>query len=418
MKRFQPKLKVRLMAAMIELIQDGSVTSAKGFAAGATYAGLKTQEEGVLDLGILLSDVPANLAATFSTNKILSPSLILSRERATRGTARGVVANSGCANCCIGGQGLTDARELTELAANHVGVDSQDMLVCSTGVIGVELPMALLRQNVSNIRMRPDGGHDFAGSLMTTDTRRKEIAVSVEIDGSKVTLGGGAKGVGMIHPNMATMLAFVSTDANVEQKFLHTALSEAVDSSFNMCSVDGDQSTNDTVLVFANGQAGGATIEADSAAAQAFQESLTYVCISLAKDMVRDGEGAQKLIDVTVESATTLSDARKAAREIASSSLVKAMVHGNDPNWGRIMMALGKSGSDIDESKIDIFINDIQIVHNGIAIPFHNDVVVSAMAGTSEVRFRVSLNIGDASATGWGCDLTEEYVTFNSAYST
>ncbi len=406
------------MAAMIELVQDGSVTSAKGFAAGATYAGLKTQEEGVLDLGILLSDVPANLAATFSTNKILSPSVVLSRERATRGTARGVVANSGCANCCIGGQGLTDAKELTELAANHVGVDSQDMLVCSTGMIGVELPMALLRQNVSNIRMAADGGHDFAGSLMTTDTRRKEIAVSVEIDGSKVTLGGGAKGVGMIHPNMATMLAFVSTDASVEQKFLQTALSEAVDSSFNMCSIDGDQSTNDTVLVFANGQAGGATIEANSAAAQAFQESLTYVCISLAKDMVRDGEGAQKLIDVTVESATTLSDARKAAREIASSSLVKAMVHGNDPNWGRIMMALGKSGSDMDESKIDIFINDIQIVHNGIAIPFHNDVVVSAMAGTSEVRFRVSLNIGDASATGWGCDLTEEYVTFNSAYST
>jgi glutamate N-acetyltransferase/amino-acid N-acetyltransferase len=406
------------MTAMIELIQGGSVTSAKGFAAGATYAGLKTQEEGVLDLGILLSDVPANLGATFSTNKILSPSLLLSRERATRGTARGVVANSGCANCCIGGQGLTDAKELTELAANHVGVDSLDMLVCSTGMIGVELPMALLRQNVSNIRMADDGGHDFAGSLMTTDTRRKEIAVSVEIDGTKVTLGGGAKGVGMIHPNMATMLAFVSTDANVEQKFLQTALSEAVDSSFNMCSVDGDQSTNDTVLVFANGQAGGAAIEAGSAAAQAFQEALTYVCISLAKDMVRDGEGAQKLIDVTVESATTLSDARKAAREIASSSLVKAMVHGNDPNWGRIMMALGKSGSDMEESKIDIFINDIQIVHNGIAIPYHNDVVVGAMAGSPEVRFRVSLNIGDATATGWGCDLTEEYVTFNSAYST
>lgn len=406
------------MAAMIELIQDGSVTSAKGFTAGATYAGLKTQEDGVLDLGILLSDVPASLASTFSTNKILSPSVVLSRERATRGTARGVVANSGCANCCIGGQGLTDARELTELAANHVGVDTDDMLVCSTGMIGVELPMALLRQNISNIHLGPESGHDFAGSLMTTDTRRKEIAISVEVDGTKITLGGAAKGVGMIHPNMATMLAFVTTDAAVEQKFLQTALSEAVDSSFNMCSVDGDQSTNDTVLVFANGQAGGQVIEAGSDSAQALQEALTYVCISLAKDMVRDGEGAQKLIDVTVEGAKTLADARKAAREIASSSLVKAMVHGNDPNWGRIMMALGKSGSDMDESQIDIFINDIQIVHNGIAIPYHNDVVVSAMAGAQEVRFRVGLNIGDATATGWGCDLTEEYVTFNSAYST
>ncbi|MDA1226335.1 MAG: bifunctional glutamate N-acetyltransferase/amino-acid acetyltransferase ArgJ [Chloroflexi bacterium] len=403
---------------MIELIQDGSVTSAGGFSAGATYAGLKSQEDGVLDLGILLSDVPANLAATFSTNKILSPSVVLSRERAIRGTARGVVANSGCANCCVGGQGLTDAEELTDLAAKHVGVDAQDMLICSTGMIGVELPMALLRQHVSNIRTSGDGGHDFAHCLMTTDTRRKEIAVSVEIDGTKVTLGGAAKGVGMIHPNMATMLAFVSTDAAVEQKFLQSALSVAVNSSFNMCSVDGDQSTNDTVLVFANGQAGGSVIEAGSASAQAFQEALTYVCISLAKDMVRDGEGAQKLIAVTVDGAKTLADSRKAAREIASSSLVKAMVHGNDPNWGRIMMALGKSGADMEESKIDIYINDIQIVHEGTAIPFHNDVVVSAMAGASEVRFRVSLNIGDATATGWGCDLTEEYVTFNSAYST
>lgn len=406
------------MAAMIGLIQNGSVTSAKGFAAGATYAGLKTQEDGVLDLGILVSEVQANLAATFSTNKILSPSVVLSRERAVRGTARGVVANSGCANCCVGEQGLTDAKELAELASSHVDIDAQDMLVCSTGMIGVELPMALLRQNISKIRTSSDGGHDFAGSIMTTDTRRKEIAVSVEIDGRKVTLGGAAKGVGMIHPNMATMLAFVSTDAGVEQKFLQSALRTAVDSSFNMCSVDGDQSTNDTVLVFANGQAGGPTIEAGSASAQAFQEALTYVCISLAKDMVRDGEGAQKLIDVTVEGAKSLADARKAAREIASSSLVKAMVHGNDPNWGRLMMALGKSGADMDESKIDIFINDIQIVHGGVAIPYHNDVVVSAMAGAPEVRFRISLNIGEATATGWGCDLTEEYVTFNSAYST
>ena len=406
------------MAAMIELIQDGGVTSARGFSAGATYAGLKTQEDGALDLGILVSDVPANLAATFSTNKILSPSVVLSRERAARGTARAVVANSGCANCCVGEQGLTDAKELAELAASHVDVDAQDMLVCSTGMIGVELPMALLRQNVGNIHTSADGGHDFAGSLMTTDTRRKEIAVSVDIDGRKVTLGGAAKGVGMIHPNMATMLAFVSTDAGVDQKFLQSALSEAVDSSFNMCSVDGDQSTNDTVLVFANGQAGGTAIVAGTPPAQAFQEALTYVCISLAKDMVRDGEGAKKLIDVTVEGAGTLTDARIAAREIASSSLVKAMVHGNDPNWGRIMMALGKSGADLDESKIDIYINDIQIVHNGVAIPYHNDVVVSAMAGTSEVRFRIGLNIGEAAATGWGCDLTEEYVTFNSAYST
>lgn len=406
------------MVAMVELINDGSVTSAKGFTAGGTYAGLKTQGEGVLDLGILLSDTPANLAATFSTNKVLSPSVVLSRQRAQRGAARGVVANSGCANCCVGEQGLTDAAELTELAASHAGVAPEDMLVCSTGMIGVELPMALLRQNVGNVRLSADGGHDFARSIMTTDTRHKDIAVSVDLDGRKAIIGGAAKGVGMIHPNMATMLAFVATDAPVEQAFLQAALSRAVDASFNMCSVDGDQSTNDTALAFANGQAGGADVVAETPAAAAFEDALTYVCQSLAKEMVRDGEGAKKLIEVTVGGANSLADARKAARDISTSSLVKAMVHGNDPNWGRIMMALGKSGADMVESQIDIFVDDIQIVQDGIAIPFYRDAVVSAMASSPDVRFRVNLNMGEHDATAWGCDLTEEYVTFNSAYST
>lgn len=406
------------MVAMVELINDGSVTSAKGFTAGGTYAGLKTQGEGVLDLGILLSDTPANLAATFSTNKVLSPSVVLSRQRAQRGAARGVVANSGCANCCVGEQGLTDAAELTELAAAHTGVAPEDMLVCSTGMIGVELPMALLRQNVGNVRLSAAGGHDFARSIMTTDTRHKDIAVSVDLDGRKAIIGGAAKGVGMIHPNMATMLAFVATDAPVEQGFLQAALSRAVDASFNMCSVDGDQSTNDTALAFANGQAGGAEVVAGTPAADAFEDALTYVCQSLAKEMVRDGEGAKKLIEVTVGGANSLADARKAARDISTSSLVKAMVHGNDPNWGRIMMALGKSGADMVESQIDIFVDDIQIVQDGIAIPFYRDAVVSAMASSPDVRFRVNLNMGEHDATAWGCDLTEEYVTFNSAYST
>lgn len=406
------------MVAMVELINDGSVTSAKGFTAGGTYAGLKTQGEGVLDLGILLSDTPANLAATFSTNKVLSPSVVLSRQRAQRGMARGVVANSGCANCCVGEQGLTDAAELTELAAAHTGVAPDDMLVCSTGMIGVELPMALLRQNVGNVRLSADGGHDFARSIMTTDTRHKDIAVSVDLDGRKAIIGGAAKGVGMIHPNMATMLAFVATDAPVEQGFLQAALSRAVDASFNMCSVDGDQSTNDTALAFANGQAGDAEVAAGTPAADAFEDALTYVCQSLAKEMVRDGEGAKKLIEVTVGGANSLADARKAARDISTSSLVKAMVHGNDPNWGRIMMALGKSGADMVESRIDIFVDDIQIVQDGIAIPFYRDAVVSAMASSPDVRFRVNLNMGGHDATAWGCDLTEEYVTFNSAYST
>lgn len=402
---------------MIELIQGGGVTSAMGFLAGGTYAGLKTYEEGVLDLGILMSERPAALAATFTTNAVVSPSVTLSKARAKSGTTRAVVANSGCANCCVGGQGFSDATEMAALAAGHVGVDPEQMLVCSTGVIGVELPMALIRQNVGNVRLSADGGNDFARSILTTDTHSKEIAVSFESGGRKITIGGAAKGVGMIHPNMATMLCFVATDAPVDQTFLQEALTEAVNASFNMIDIDGDQSTNDTVLVMANGVAGGQEIDSGSPDTGAFREALTYVCTELAKELVRDGEGAQRVMEVVVKGAGSLDDARKAAREVAGSNLVKTMLHGRDPNWGRMMMALGKSGARIEESKIDMFINEIQIVHEGMAISFFKDAVVSAM-GAADVRLGIDLNLGDEAATAWGCDLTEEYVIFNSAYTT
>ena len=402
---------------MIELVQGGGVTSPKGFVAGAVYAGIKSKAPDALDLGVLLSEAPAAVAGTFSKNKVLSPSVVLSRERVARGSARGVVVNSGCANCAVGQPGLTDAEEMTALAAGHAGVDAEEMLVCSTGLIGVELPMALIRQNIGNVELTDHGGADFARSIMTTDTRSKEIAVSVDIGGTRITLGGAAKGVGMIHPDMATMLAFISTDADVEQGFLQSALSEAVDVSFNMIDVDGDTSTNDTVLVLANGAAGGGRIREGSADADVFQEALSYVCVALAKELAADGEGARTLIEVVVDGAASDEDARKAARSVASSLLVKAMVHGRDPNWGRVMMAIGKSGAEFEESRVDLFIADIQMVHEGVAIPYLKDAVISAM-GADEVRLSVDLNGGDASATAWGCDLTEEYVTFNSAYST
>lgn len=401
---------------MIELIKGGGVTSAEGFSAGATYAGLKT-ESGTLDLGILLSDRPANAAATFTTNSVESPSVTVSRQRNKTGISRGVVANSGCANCSVGPQGLTDAEELTEIAANHVGVESSDLFVASTGMIGVELPMALLRQNIGNIALKEDGGTEFAKSIMTTDSKHKEIAVSFVHEGKAITVGGAAKGVGMIHPNMATMLCFISTDASIEPKFLKESLSEAVADSFNMIDVDGDQSTNDTVLIFANGASETEEITKTSPSASSFQDALNYVATELAKELVRDGEGAQTLIEVSVEGSKSKPDARKAAREIASSLLVKAMVHGKDPNWGRIVMALGKSGIELQEDKVDVFISDIHIVNKGVAIPYFKDAVVSAMAG-KQVKFKVDLNLGNESATAWGCDLTEEYVIFNSAYST
>ena len=410
------------MAEGFELIEGGSVTSPQGFRAGGVFAGLKTPGEGVLDLGMLVSEQLANVAGTFSTNRILSPSVTVSKNRMARGTARGVVANSGCANCAVGEQGLLDAEEMTRLAADslssdHGEVDAEDFFVASTGMIGVELPMALMRQSIGSIDLSEDGGEAFARSIMTTDTRPKHIAARFESAGRTFTIGGVAKGVGMIHPDMATMLSFVTTDADVEGEYLKTALSNAVNLSFNMVDVDGDQSTNDTVLLLANGAAGGERIDGDDGAGAAFQEALNAVCTHLAKELVRDGEGAGHVIEVNVDGAQSDSDARLAAREISSSNLVKAMVHGRDPNWGRIMMAVGKSGIDLDESKIDIFINGIHIVHEGKAIPYFADAVSAGMVA-DEVDFRVALNIGDGSATAWGSDLTEEYVTFNSAYST
>lgn len=405
------------MAAMVEVLDGGGVTSPRGFKAGAIYAGVKTAGDGILDLGILFSEEQATVAGTFSTNKVVSPSLILSRDRTSSGIARAVVANSGCANCCVGDQGLNDAEEMTALTAKHVGVSTNEVLIASTGLIGVELPMALIRQNIGNVVITNEGGNEFARAIMTSDTRPKEVAVAVEINGSRITVGGAAKGSGMIHPNMATMLGFMTTDAAIDAVLLKEILTDVVNSSFNMIDVDGDQSTNDTVLILANGAASGPKIKADTKESEVFKEAVRYIAITLAKELARDGEGAQKLIEVVVEGAKDISQARKAAREIASSLLVKAMVHGRDPNWGRVMMALGRSGIDFMESQVDVFINDIHIVHEGKSIPYLVDAVVSAM-NVDEVQIRANINAGNATATSWGCDLTEEYVTFNSAYST
>ena len=401
---------------MFEIINDGGVTSPRGFSAGATYAGLKTERD-TLDLGILLSDFPATAAATFTQNSVISPSVIVSRNRLSNDLHRGIVVNSGCANCSVGSQGMLDAEEMLSLASKHLNLSPDDLFIASTGMIGVELPMALIRQNIGNITLDKSGGGDFSKSMMTTDNYHKERAVSFIHEGETVVIGASAKGVGMIHPNMATMLCFISTDANVDKSFLQDTLSEVVNDSFNMIDVDGDQSTNDSVIILANSASETSQIDNSSDSAGAFKEALSYVCIELAKELVKDGEGAKTLVEVSVEGAKTKEEARKASRAIASSILVKAMVHGKDPNWGRIVMALGSTGIYVEEDKIDVFISDIHIVSEGIAIPYYKDAVVSAMAD-NEVHFKVNLNIGKYSANAWGCDLTEDYVIFNSAYST
>lgn len=402
---------------MFEIVSNGNVTSPKGYIAGATYAGIKAFAENVLDLGILASETTASVAGTFTTNKVVSPSVTITKSRVESGISMGVVANSGCANTCVGGQGLEDAKEMAGLVSKQINVPKEQMLVCSTGLIGVELPMALVRQHIGNIYLDASSGNAFARAIMTTDTIPKEIAVSIKIGESEVVIGGAAKGAGMIHPNMATMLAFISTDANIEPTLLKSFLKNAISHSFNMIDIDGDQSTNDTTLIFANGMSGVSIESEDSDESKIFQEALTYVCVELAKSIVRDGEGSNRLIEVLVKGASSEADAKKAAREIVSSTLVKAMVHGLDPNWGRIMMALGKSEVDFKESDVDVFISGIHVVHEGCSIPYLADAVVSSMNAT-EVKFKVVLNSGVFEAKAWGCDLTEEYVTFNSAYST
>ena len=405
------------MAGELTYVDGGTVTTPKGFSSGATYAGIKTYAEDKLDLGLLLSLRPSTVAAVFTTSTIHSPSVRLSRERVSEGKPRAVVVNSGVANACVGEQGYEDALETTAEAAKHLGLTPDEVLICSTGLIGVELPIALIRAGFTRIELSEDGGHDLARAILTTDTRPKEVAVYFQSGGKSVSIGGIAKGAGMIHPNMATMLCFIATDGEVEAGFLQKALKQAVDSSFNMISIDGDTSTNDTVLLFANGAAEAGLIREGSEEAERFQEGLEEICIYLAKEIARDGEGASKLIEVTVDGAANTNSARLAARTVVSSSLVKSAVHGADPNWGRVMAALGRSGAEVEEDKVALYVNDVCIMEAGRPIPFHKDGVVVLMNGP-EVSFRIKLNLGEGKATAWGCNLSEEYVTFNSGYTT
>ena len=405
------------MTTTISFIDGGSVTSPQGFSAGATYAGLKTFAEDTLDLGIIASDSPCTAAGVFTTSTIKSPTVSVNQAHLKAASPKGIIVNAGIANACVGEQGYKDAEEMASITANILNAAPSEILVCSTGVIGVELPMSLIRDGVANINLSKDGANQVARAMMTTDTRPKEVAVSCEIAGKTISIGGVAKGSGMIHPNMATMLSFITTDANVEQHFLEHCLTEVADSSYNMLTVDGDTSTNDTVLVLANGSANNEQITEGTKEAEVFQSALLEVAIFLTKELARDGEGASRLLSIEITGAKDVKSARQAARTIASSSLVKSAVYGSDPNWGRVLAALGRSEIEADETKIDLFVNGVCIMESGTPIPFHKEAVVVLMKGP-EVTFKLQLNLGDASATAWGCDLTQEYVIINSAYTT
>jgi glutamate N-acetyltransferase/amino-acid N-acetyltransferase len=405
------------MEAVIEVVPGGTVTSPGGFVAGAASAGINEKAAGKLDLAILFSETPCVAAGVFTTSRLKGAPVVLTRQRLEKGQAGAVVVNSGCSNSFTGEHGLVDAAEVASLVAEGIGIEAEEVLVASTGTIGVPLPMKKIRASVENIIMSRDGGSQLAKAMMTTDTVPKETAVSVKVGDSEFTIGGAAKGSGMIHPDMATLLCFLTTDAAVERGFLQDALKRAVDLSFNMVSIDGDVSPSDMVLLLANGEAGGQPISAGSQQAEAFRQALERVCIYLVKLIAADGEGATRLIEVTVNGAATPAQARRAARAVVSSALVKAAIHGADPNWGRVVAAVGCSGADMDEDKVDLYLGDIQVIRAGRALKSGKRAVSQILEG-KEVDLRVNLNLDSGQATAWGCDLSEEYVAINSKYMT
>ena len=403
------------MASEIRRLPGGSVTSPAGFLAGALHAGLKSDPQKP-DLVLLVSEHPCAAAATFTANRFAAAPVQLDRERIKSGHARAILANSGNANACTGQQGLENARLMARWAADKAGLDPDEVLVASTGIIGVQLPMDRIRDGLARLELSPDGGLAAAYGIMTTDTRPKTIAVEFQAGGKPVRVGGMSKGAGMIHPNMATMLCFITTDARAEAGYLRAALKDAVADSFNMISVDGDTSTNDTCILLANG-ASGIALDGCGPESALFQQALNEVAQNLARAMVADAEGAQRTMRIEVRGAPSEGDARLAARAVASSSLTKAALHGADPNWGRILCAVGYSGADFDPDLVELQVGGVALVRDGTPLDF-DAAAASAAMKTDEVEILVDLHQGSSRAVSWGCELTEAYVVENSAYTT
>ncbi|PKM90596.1 MAG: ornithine acetyltransferase [Firmicutes bacterium HGW-Firmicutes-12] len=402
----------------IKVIEDGGITSPLGFQAGAARASIKKPER--YDLAVVVSQVPAVAAGVFTTNKFQAAPVQVSRRNIIHEKVIGFVVNSGSANACTGLPGLTDAEEMITKAAEAVGCYAEEMLIASTGVIGVPLPMGRILKGINDAcaNLSIKNGNIAAQAIMTTDTFAKEGAVQFDLEGKTITLGAMAKGSGMIHPDMATLLGFVTTDIAITKKCLREALLEANRDSFNMVTVDRDTSTNDSLFVLANGQAGNQLIsEIESVGYKSFRDALSYLCTEMAKMIARDGEGATKLIEVQVLEANTNEDARKAARSIAASNLVKAAIFGEDANWGRIICALGYSGAEFNPDLVDVCIGDLKVAMNGQGLSFDEEVAKDILRNKTIV-IKVVLKQGQAKSKAWGCDLTYEYVKINGEYRT
>ena len=402
------------MAELFEI--EGSVCAPQGYRAAGVAAGIKPS--GNPDVTLIVSDRPAHAAALFTRNRVVAAPVLVSREHVRNGNARAIAVNAGCANACTGTEGMENARRMARIAARLLEVDPEEVLIASTGIIGRQLPMDRLEAGLAaaSHALRPDAGPEAARAIMTTDTRPKEIAVEITVDGSRFRIGGICKGSGMIEPNMATMLAFITTDAEVWPEVLQSALTSAAERSFNCVTVDGDTSTNDSLFIMANG-ASGVRISPESPTHRAFCDGLLHVCVHLAKELARDGEGATKLVEIQVTGARSTAQARKVSKSIANSPLVKTALFGNDPNWGRILCAAGYSGVPIDQERLALTVAGYPLVREGEPVEFDEATVSRAMKAP-EVLIRLDLGQGRQGTTVWTCDFSYDYVRINAEYTT
>ena len=401
---------------------EGGVTAAKGFEAAAAAAGIKYKDR--TDMALIYSEKPCKVAGTFTTNVVKAAPVKWDRNVVDSGAkSQAVIVNSGIANACTGEEGMRYCEETAKEAAKALGVDADGVLVGSTGVIGMQLPMDRVKEGIRKLAeaKKPDleSGTQAAQAIMTTDTKKKEVAVTVEIGDVTVTIGGMAKGSGMIHPNMCTMLAFITTDAKISKKALQAALSEDVEDTYNMISVDGDTSTNDTALLLANGAAGNEKIRYGTWEYEAFKNALHYVNETLAKEMAGDGEGATALFEAKVIGADTKEQAKKLAKSIVCSNLTKAAIAGHDANWGRILCAMGYSGAQFDPEKVDLYFESeagkLKIIENGVALNYSEEKATEILS-QPKVTAIADIKEGDVEAAAWGCDLTHGYIDINADY--
>lgn len=392
----------------------GAVAAPRGFRAAGVAAGIKRAGR---DVALIVADRPASAAALFTTNRVQAAPIQVSREHLRDGLARAIVANSGNANACTGAQGLLDSRRMAQVAAEALGVRPEEVLVASTGIIGQLLPMEKLEAGIRQAAAEVGGqGEAAAEAIMTTDTRPKQIAVELSIGGRPVRVGGIAKGAGMIGPHLATMLAFLTTDAAVWPEVLQASLAASAARTFNCVTVDGDTSTNDTVFLLANG-ASGVQVRPGSPAHRDFNLALDFVCLHLAKELARDGEGATKLVEIRVHGARSFAQAQKIGRTIANSPLVKTAFFGNDPNWGRVLAAAGRAGVPLDPERLELRLGDLLLVERGAPAPYDEEEARAAM-DRPEVVLALDLGLGSVSATVWTCDLSYDYVRINAEYHT